>query len=250
MEKNAGMERSYYTSAVILAAGVGSRFGNENGTKQNVLVAGLPAVVRTVRAFEECDAVDEIILVGRKEEISVLENYVKNYSLSKVSKVTEGGATRMESSANGVAAVCENCKIVAVHDGARCLVTPEIIKETVLAAYEFKAAAAAQRVVDTVKVADGSGFIETTVDREKVWLVKTPQVFDIDVYKKCASAAEKDGVFVTDDCMMAERMGYKIKLCDCGQNNIKLTTREDLALAEFLLSQREKTESEKQEGKQ
>ncbi len=224
---------------MILAAGVGSRFGNENGTKQNVLVLGVPAVVRTVQAFQESSLIDEIILVGRREELKVLESYVSDYSLFKVSKVTEGGSTRMESSAKGVCAVDEKCRFVAVHDGARCLVTPEMIEDVVNAAHSFGAAASAQRVVDTVKLSDGDGNIADTVDRERVWLVKTPQVFDVDVYRECAAAAKRDGVFVTDDCMMAERMGHKIKLCDCGQNNIKLTTREDLALAEFILSRRE-----------
>lgn len=236
-----------FTSAVILAAGVGSRFGNEDGTKQNVKVLGIPAVVRTAFAFESCPAVDEIILVGRGEELSVLRGYVEEYSISKVTRVIEGGSTRMESSAKGVSAVSERCGFVAIHDGARCLVTPEMIEDAVGAACEFGAAAAAQRVVDTVKIADGSGCIETTVDRERVWLVKTPQVFDINMYRECAESALADGVFVTDDCMMAERRGYKVKLCDCGQNNIKLTTREDLALAEFILTQREKC---RQEGKQ
>lgn len=233
-------KESRYTSAVILAAGVGSRFGNENGTKQNALVSGIPAVVRTVLAFEECETVDEIILVGREAEMDMLRSYVNGYSLKKVSKLVVGGDTRMESSLNGASAVSDRCVYVAIHDGARCLVTADIIDTAVRAAYGSGAAAAAQRVVDTVKLADEDESIEATVDREKVWLVKTPQVFLLDMYKKCAESARADGVSVTDDCMMAERLGYKIKLCDCGQFNIKLTTREDLALAEFILSQREK----------
>ncbi len=237
MDKN--KKDSPFTSAVVLAAGVGSRFGNENGTKQNVLVKGIPAVVRTVTAFENCCAVDEIILVGREEELETLRDYTDKFCFKKVSRIVVGGSTRMESSAKGVEAVSERCQYVAIHDGARCLVTPEIIENTVRAAYEYGASAAAQRVVDTVKLADENEVIESTVDREKVWLVKTPQVFLLDTYKKCAEAAKKDGVSATDDCMMAERLGYKIKLCDCGQFNIKLTAREDLALAEFILSQRE-----------
>ncbi len=229
----------FFTSAVILAAGVGSRFGNENGTKQNVSVLGVPAVVRTVSAFEKCALIKEIILVGRREELSILEGYVKDHSLSKVTRVIEGGSVRMESSVKGVAAVSPGCTFVAVHDGARCLVTPEMIEDAVRAAFEYGCAASAQRVVDTVKLAGADGIITDTVDREKVWLVKTPQIFDIDIYRECAAAAVADGASVTDDCMMAERMGYKIKLCDCGQFNIKLTAREDLALAEFILSQRE-----------
>lgn len=228
-----------FTSAVILAAGVGSRFGNENGTKQNVFVNGIPAVVRTVLAFESADTVDEIILVGREEEMEILRGYAKEFSFKKVTNIVVGGDTRMESSAKGVDAVSECCDYVAVHDGARCLVTPGIIDATVKAAYEFGASAAAQRVVDTVKIAGENETIESTVDREKVWLVKTPQVFRLGVYRECSDKAKADGVFVTDDCMMAERLGYRIKLCDCGQFNIKLTAREDLALAEFILLQRE-----------
>lgn len=230
--------QKHYTSAVILAAGIGSRFGNENGTKQNVSVGGVPAVVRTVLAFENCDKIDEIVLTVRKEETELMKSYVKRYSLKKVSAVVEGGETRAASSALGVAAVNGKCRFVAVHDGARCLVTPKIIEDTVTAAYRYGAAAAAERVVDTVKIADSKGFIKSTVDRDTVWLVKTPQVFKHSMYVTSSAMAEKDGVTVTDDCMMAERLGFSIKLVDCGKENIKLTSRDDLSLAEYIISKR------------
>ena len=231
MEKKAG-----FVSAVILAAGSGTRFGSEGGTKQNIPVLGIPAVVRATLAFEKCSVIDEIILVGKKDEIATLNGYVRDYALTKVTHVIEGGDVRSESSFKGVSRVDPRCGYVAIHDGARCLVTPGIVEKTVADGVKYGAAAAAERVVDTVKKADSDGFIETTVDREYVWLGKTPQVFAIDIYKKCAAAAMEDGAYVTDDCLMVERLGSKIKLTDCGKNNIKLTTRDDLERAEYIIS--------------
>lgn len=228
-----------YTSAVILAAGEGSRFGNEDGTKQNALVAGIPAAARAALPFQACSEIDEIILVGKADELSLLESYVKDYELTKVTRVVEGGARRDESSMKGAEAVSDKCRYIAIHDAARCLVTEKIIKDTLRAAIKYGSAAAAERVVDTVKIADNAEFVKETPDRETVWLVKTPQIFKFHIYETAAAIARRDGISVTDDCMMAEHCGFKIKLVDCGHENIKLTAREDLALAEFILSKRE-----------
>ena len=228
-----------FTSAVILAAGVGSRFGNGDGTKQNAEVSGVPAVVRACLAFERAKSIDEVIIVGREEELERLRSYVERFDLKKVVKVVSGGATRQESSYNGSTAVSDNCRFIAIHDAARCLVTEDIIDRTVDAAHRYGAAAAAERVVDTVKIANDKGFIKETVDREKVWLVKTPQVFKFHMYETAAAIAKRDGFEATDDSSMAERCGFSVKLVDCGHENIKLTERQDLGAAEYILSKRQ-----------
>lgn len=237
--------RHDFTSAVILAAGVGERFECESGTKQNVPVCGIPAVVRAALAFEKSEIINEIILVGRREEIPVLEGYVKDYSLDKVTKVAEGGKTRDESSYNGFLATSKKAKYVAIHDGARCLVTPEMIDDAVRAAFRYGAAACAEKVVDTVKRTNRRGFIEETVSRENLWLIKTPQVFKRSIYLVSAAKARKDKITVTDDCMMAEHSGFSVMLVECGSENIKLTTRDDLLTAERIIEQRSRAEGEK-----
>ncbi len=238
--------QKHYTSAVILAAGIGSRFGSEGGTKQHVHVCGIPALVRSITAFEKSPRINEIVVVSRCDEIDTVKGYIEEYGLKKVSAVVEGGDTRQESSMKGAAAVSDKCKFIAIHDAARCLVTEEIIENTVVAAFRYGAAAAAERVVDTVKIANDRGFIASTEDRERVWLVKTPQIFKFSVYETAAAITKRDGIEVTDDCMMAEHVGLRVKLVDCGHDNIKLTTRDDLSLAEFIITKREKEEAKDQ----
>ncbi len=237
--------QTHFTSAVILAAGEGTRFGNEDGTKQNALVAGVPALVRACQPFEAAPRIKEIIIVAREDEKKRIKRYVAEYSLTKVTKIVTGGDTRAESSALGAAALSPKCKYVAIHDAARCLVTEKMIDDAVVAAYRYGAAACAEHVVDTVKITDYRGIVQRTEDRDHVWLVKTPQVFKLSIYETSSAICKQDGVSVTDDCMMAEHVGFKVKLVDCGHENIKLTERDDLSLAEFIISKRTKTEEEK-----
>ena len=228
-----------YTSAVILAAGNGTRFGGKV-KKQYVEVLGVPCVVRTVEAFEACSLIDEIILVGDTEALSEMFSH---YSFKKISKIISGGETRQDSALRGFDSVDEKSKFVAIHDAARCLITPEMIEKTVKAAYKHRAAAAAHKSEDTVKIADKNGIIEKTTDRDKIWLVQPPQVFNNDVYRVSAYMAKRDSAVVTDDCMLCERLGFEVKLCECGRENIKLTNPDDLMLAEAIISYREKKEA-------
>ncbi|MBQ3528479.1 MAG: 2-C-methyl-D-erythritol 4-phosphate cytidylyltransferase [Clostridia bacterium] len=230
-----------YTSAVILAAGNGTRFGGKV-KKQYVEVLGVPCVVRTVEAFENCSLIDEIILVGDTEALSEM---LEPYSFKKISRFVSGGETRQDSALRGFDSVSEKSKYVAIHDAARCLVTSEMIEKTVRAAHKHRAAAAAHKSEDTVKIADKNGIIEKTTDREKIWLVQTPQVFQNDVYRVSAYMAKRDEATVTDDCMLCERLGFEVKLCECGRENIKLTNPDDLMLAEAIISYRQNKEAKK-----
>ena len=230
---------SKFTSAVILAAGNGTRFGSDI-KKQYVEVLGVPCVVRTIMAFEASKHIDEIILVGEKEALSPL---IAPYNFKKISRIVAGGSTRQDSALRGFDSVSEKSKYVAIHDSARCLVTTEMIDKTVKAAYKHRATAAAHKSEDTVKISKKDDMIDRTTDRDKIWLVQTPQVFLNDVYRVSAYMAKRDEAVVTDDCMLCERLGFEVKLCECGRENIKLTGPDDLMLAEAIISYREKKET-------
>lgn len=229
-----------FTSAVILAAGNGTRFGGKV-KKQYVEILGIPAIIRTIGAFEECELIDEIILVGDKE---ALGEVIEGYDFKKIAMIVEGGATRQESALLGFDSVSDKSKFVAIHDAARCLVTSEIIEATVKEAYKYRAAAAAHKSEDTVKICDKNGIVEETTDRDKIWLVQTPQVFLNDVYRSAAYMAKKDEAVVTDDCMLCERLGFEVKLVEAGRENIKLTGPDDLMLCEAILAYREAKKEE------
>jgi len=223
-----------YTSAVILAAGSGTRFGGEV-KKQFIEIGGYTSVQRCALAFEKCSEINEIVFVGDVEEIT---RHLSPLGLKKLSAVVEGGATRQKSALKGFDAVSRKAKYVAIHDAARCLITPEIISETVKAAHKHRAALAAEKAIDTIKIVDSEGYITKTVNRENVWLAKTPQVFLADMYRAAAYTADKEGFEATDDCMLCERLGFKIVPVDCGQENIKLTNPDDKYRALEILKRR------------
>lgn len=224
-----------FHSAVILAAGSGLRFGKAEG-KHMAQVEGIPVLSRSVMAFESCPAVDEIVVVTRAEDVEECRSLLAG--ITKLRTVVAGGETRQQSAKFGFDAIDPKAELVSIHDAARCLVTPELITKVTEEAAIYGAAAAAERVVDTVKRADENGNIQETLDREKIWLVKTPQIFLADMYRAAAYMAERDGVTATDDCALAERLGFSVKLVDCGWENIKITFPEDVARAEMILTMR------------
>ena len=230
-----------FTSAIIAAAGMSERFGGDL-TKQMTSLCGAPVLIHTLRAYQEADCVHEIILVAKPNELPVWTELVKEHGITKVSKIVEGGYTRQDSVLNGLDAVHKKSKFVAIADGARCLITPEQIKLVCRAAYKYKAATAAHRSTDTVKIADKKGFIDSTADRDTVWLAQTPQVFKTKLYRAAAYTALKKNLTVTDDNSLVENVGHPIRLVECGAQNIKITTREDIAVAEGILADRKRIE--------
>ena len=221
-------------TAIILAAGSSTRMG-DGKNKQFENVGGMPVLARSIAAFSQTSGVDDIILVARDEDILRCRRLVRTYAFDKVSKIVRGGETRRESVMAGFAAMEKDSGFVAVHDGARCLVTPRMIKAVLAEARRTGAASAGCPVKDTIKQVDLFGVIESTPDREKLWAAQTPQIFKTTLYRGAAVMADRDGVDATDDNFLVERLGGKVTMVDCGYTNIKITTPEDLTVAEALL---------------
>ena len=227
----------YFTSAIIAAAGMSSRFGGEK-TKQMTTICGSPLLLHTLMAYQNAECIHEIILVAKKEEIPQWEKLCLGLGLPKLAKIVEGGDTRQESVLNGLDVVSKKSAFVAIADGARCLTTPDQINKVCVAAYKYKAASAAHKSTDTVKISTKYDFTESTPDRDTIWLAQTPQVFKTNLYRAAAYTAYKEGFEATDDNALCEYIGHPVRLVECGPNNIKVTTQDDLAVAEAILKKR------------
>lgn len=222
-------------SAVIVAAGSSSRMGYD---KIMGALGGIPVLVRTLRAFEESDYVDEIILVTRLEMLEHAAMLCDKYGISKVSKVICGGKTRTESALAGVSETRRGAKLIAIHDGARPLVSQQLIKRVVYAARENYSAVPVIKCTDTMKAVDANGVICGGVDRDGFVRVQTPQVFEASFIKGALTKAVKDGITLTDDCSAMDMMGIKTVTVDGEESNLKLTTPVDMAFAEAILKGR------------
>ena len=221
-----------YCGAVIVAAGTASRMGGID--KVMAQLEGEPMILRTVRTFVKCDAIKEIVIVTRPDLIVPITNLWKNFE--KVIAVVAGGASRQESVQLGLNALTGKCKLVAVQDGARPLITEAVIDRTVRAAHTYGAAAPAIPVKDTIKVVRG-GVVDHTPDRKTLNAVQTPQVFDFDLLRGALKKAKEDGAEVTDDCSAVERLGMSIKIVEGDERHIKVTTPMDLHIAKRLLEE-------------
>ena len=218
--------------AVIVAAGSASRMGGID--KVMATLGGEPMIKRTVRAFQECDAVAEIVIVTREDLILPITGLCREFP--KVTAVVAGGKSRQESVGKGLSALSKEVKLAAIHDGARPLITWQLIDCCLRAANTYGAAAPAIPVKDTIKTVEG-GIVVNTPDRAKLRAVQTPQVFDIDLLKGALLKAQQDGAEVTDDCSAVERLGMKIKIVEGDEKNLKVTTPMDLKIAEMLLEE-------------
>lgn len=221
-------------SAIIVAAGKGLRM-NMDGSKQFIEIAGKPVLARTVQAFENCEAVDEIVIVVNREDIVYCKhNIVDEYGFDKVSVIAAGGATRQESVYNGLRELKDTDGIVLIHDGARPFIGHDRILDNVVMAEEYGACCEAVPVKDTVKQADKSGMVDVTLKRESLWAAQTPQSFKYDIILMAHEKAVAEGFTGTDDATLVERLGYPMRLIKGSYNNIKITTQEDLLLAEAI----------------
>lgn len=224
-----------FTSAIILCAGSSARFG---ANKQMALVCGKTVIERTISIFQDSNVISEIILVVPKEEIDTYKRLVLLGDFKKISAIVTGGETRQASALRGLKHVSDKAKYVAVHDGARCLITEEIIENVLFEAIENKCATSATQMTDTTKRSNEGGFIDCTLDREFLWTVQTPQIFDAQLYRDASYAAKQKGIIVTDDCALLEAAGIKVKLVETGKENIKITYPTDIILAEYIINMR------------
>lgn len=222
-------------SAIIAAAGSGTRFGAAQ-PKQFLEILGKPIVIHTLERFESCPTVDEIVLVLPAGEIANFQNTIEKYDFKKIVEIIAGGKTRAASVLNGLNRIdSETAEIVAVHDGARPLVSPEEITRTIAKAGETGAACLVAPVTDTIKeVADGK--IRGTIDRAKLRRALTPQAFRYEILKLAFETADLSEA-ATDECFLVERIGYEISAIEGSARNIKITNREDAAIVENFLRQ-------------
>ena len=228
-------QKEPHCSVVVVAAGSSERMGSD---KMLMTLGAKPVIIRTLMAFQQNPMVDDIVVVTRQEKIMGLADMIKLYDISKVTQVISGGATRMESALAGVSAVKEGAKLIAIHDGARPLVTQGVIRRVVEAANEHMAAVPAVPCVDTLKQVNQEGVVIGSVDRSSVVRVQTPQVFDADLIKGALSRAVEKNLPLTDDCSAMEMMGVKTYVVEGDAGNIKLTEPDDMVLAEAILKNR------------
>ena len=216
--------------AVIVAAGSASRMGGID--KVMAPLKGEPMIVRTVRTFQNCDAIAEIVIVTRPDLIQSIMDLC--HSFDKVRLVVAGGNSRQESVERGLGTLSDSVELVAVHDGARPLISWQVIDRTVRAAHSYGAAAPAIPVKDTIKVVSG-GIITATPDRSRLQAVQTPQVFDLELLRGALAKAKEEGAELTDDCSAVERIGMSVRIVEGDERNIKVTTPLDLKIAELFL---------------
>ena len=221
-----------YTGAVIVAAGNASRM--QGIDKVMAPIAGEPMILRTVRQFQNCDAIKEIVVVTREDLLTKVMGLCRDFD--KVKAVVVGGKDRQESVERGMNTLSEKVKLVVIHDGARPLITQAVIDRAVRAANSYGAAAPAIAVKDTIKTVRG-GVVINTPERKYLQAVQTPQVFDFDLLRGALKKARQEEAEITDDCSAVERMGFSVKIVEGDERNIKVTTPMDLKSAEIFLEE-------------
>ncbi len=223
------------TSAIIVAAGRGNRIGGE-APKQFRKVLGKPILYYTLFKFEQCPAVDDVILVASTDWQFHAADIVDEFGLRKVTKIVVGGSQRQDSVFKALQSLEGQTKIVLVHDAVRPFVSKAKLEEVIVAGKQHGAAILAVPPRDTIK-SEADGFVKQTLDRKLLWSVQTPQVFAADLLRKAYESAFNNGIYQTDDSALVERIGHRVKIVMGENSNIKITVPTDLMLAELLLKE-------------
>jgi 2-C-methyl-D-erythritol 4-phosphate cytidylyltransferase len=220
--------------ALIVAAGKSERMGT-GSDKAFLSLGNRPVLAWSLLAFEQCHDIEQIVLVVRKEQINASRGVAQMFGISKLRTVLAGGLRRQDSVAIGLQALDADTRVVAVHDGARPCVTPDLISETIRSAKKGGSGVAASRVVDTIKYVERGTTVERTIERDKLWAVQTPQTFKVDLLRKAyAKVAAQDAV-ITDEAAAVELLGEPVRLVEWPRANPKITLPEDLTIAAALL---------------
>jgi 2-C-methyl-D-erythritol 4-phosphate cytidylyltransferase len=223
------------TEALIVSAGKGHRF-MEGKKKQFHFLADKPILVHTLDQFEKCSLIHSILLVVGQEDMDYcLKEIVEKWQFRKISQIVPGGKQRQDSVKNGIDVLSKDTDIVVIHDGVRPFVTREMIEDSIRSAIRFQAVVFAMPVKETIKMIQPDGTVLKTLDRESLWQIQTPQTFRADVIREAYFKATEDGFRGTDDASLVERIGLKVHILPGTYTNIKITTPEDLILANLFL---------------
>lgn len=222
-----------YCTAIIMAGGKGTRMGGEV-SKQFLCINGKEILAHTVDLFEKCQMIQEIILVSGKTDMEKTKELVKQYGWTKVSAVTEGGKERQDSVSNGLLQVSMQTEIVLVQDAVRPFVTEDMIQRSMEGAIKYGACIVGMPVKDTIKICSLCGMVMETPDRCSLWQAQTPQTFRKDILMQAYAKAKEAGFSGTDDASVVEFSGNPVKIVEGSYRNIKITTAEDIYIAEAL----------------
>jgi len=226
------------TVAIVPAAGSGNRMGREL-SKQYLALGGMPLLVHTLNVFERCPVVDALLVVVPPSDVkAVRTEMLPRWSLKKLAGIVPGGKERQDSVRAGIEALDRETELVVIHDAVRPFITVELIENCIRAAAEEGAATVGVPVKDTVKEVGADGRVMRTCDRNLLWLTQTPQAFRRDIIENAHRAAVRDGYRGTDDTSLVERLGIAVRMIRGDYGNIKITTPEDLVIAEALLATR------------
>ncbi len=223
-------------TAIILAAGRGSRM-KASFNKQYLLLKRKPILAHTIEVFEKNKLIDEIIVVIHEDDKDIFKKSIINkYRFRKIKKVVSGGKERQESVYNGLKNIDEKCSVVLIHDGARPLVTHKVINRCIKGAERYGASSAGVPIKETIKIMKKDCFVKYTPKREDVWITQTPQGFKTDIIRAAHELAINEKIIGTDDAMLVEIMGCEVKMVEGDYENIKITTPDDLLMAEAIFN--------------